>query len=266
MIKKIISGGQTGADQAALDVAIKLGISHGGWIPKGRMTENGSLPDKYHLKEMPTKSYAERTEKNILDSDGTLILSHGEITGGSSLTLKLAKEHNKPWLHIDFSQTIEFKAAQIINDWVIRHNIEALNVAGPRASKDPNIYKAAMDVLEAAVYLGNMEESTVELEKLSEEGLPRTVEEAVERLIAEIPLKDKVHIAHMKEEELELLYFSTGLYIINTFKISNGNSELLNSCRKLAGNDSLHEDSATALIIKELWKRLRETHRLKVIK
>ncbi len=85
MLKKIISGGQTGADQAALDAAIKLGIPHGGWIPKGRSTENGKLPDKYKLKEMPTKSYPNRTEQNVIDSDGTLIITHGKLTGGSNL-------------------------------------------------------------------------------------------------------------------------------------------------------------------------------------
>ena len=72
MIQKIISGGQTGADQAALDAAIKLGISHGGWIPKGRITEHGPLPDRYKLQEMPTDSYPARTEQNIIDSDGTV--------------------------------------------------------------------------------------------------------------------------------------------------------------------------------------------------
>ncbi len=81
-IKKIISGGQTGADQAALDFAIKHDIPHGGWIPKGRKTEDGIFPDKYHLQEMPTASYPKRTEKNILDSDGTLIFSKGTLTGG----------------------------------------------------------------------------------------------------------------------------------------------------------------------------------------
>ena len=81
MIDKIISGGQTGADRAALDVAIELGIPHGGWVPKGRKTEAGRLPAKYQLKEMPTDSYPERTEQNVLDSDGTLIISHGSLTG-----------------------------------------------------------------------------------------------------------------------------------------------------------------------------------------
>ncbi len=90
MLTKIISGGQTGADRAALDVAIELDIPHGGWIPKGRKTEDGVLPDKYQLQEMPTTSYPKRTEKNVLDSEGTLILSHGRLSGGSSLTIKIA--------------------------------------------------------------------------------------------------------------------------------------------------------------------------------
>ena len=86
MVTKIISGGQTGADRAALDVAIKLGILHGGWIPKGRLTENGKLDDKYQLKEMDTANYNQRTEQNVIDSNGTLILSHGKLTGGSDYT------------------------------------------------------------------------------------------------------------------------------------------------------------------------------------
>ena len=139
MLQKIISGGQTGADRAALDVAIELDIPHGGWIPKGRKTEDGVLPDKYQLKEMPTASYPKRTEKNVLDSDGSLILSHGKLTGGSALTLKTAKQHHRPRLHVDLNKTIEFEAAQLIHSWIIRHGIRVLNVAGSRASKDPII-------------------------------------------------------------------------------------------------------------------------------
>jgi hypothetical protein len=86
MIKKIISGGQTGADQAALDAAIKWDIPHGGWVPKGRRTESGPLSNRYQLKEMPTDSYPSRTEQNVIDSDGTLIITHGELTGGSEYT------------------------------------------------------------------------------------------------------------------------------------------------------------------------------------
>ena len=148
MLTKIISGGQTGADQAALDVAIKHGIPHGGWIPKGRKTEDGILPEKYHLQEMPTASYPKRTEKNILDSDGTLIFSRGKLTGGSALTRKLAKQHGRPWLHIDLEKVEETEAVQIIAGWIDKNGIQVLNVAGPRASKDPGIHDIVMQILE----------------------------------------------------------------------------------------------------------------------
>jgi len=90
-IEKIVSGGQTGADRAALDFAIKNNIHHGGWIPKSRLTEEGPLPTHYQLWEMETRSYAKRTEQNVIDSDGTLILSHGELSGGSDLTRQFPK-------------------------------------------------------------------------------------------------------------------------------------------------------------------------------
>lgn len=152
MLKKIISGGQTGADRAALDVAIKLEIPYGGWIPKGRKAEDGTLPEKYQLKEMSSPSYKVRTEQNVIDSDGTLIISHGELAGGSAVTQSFAKKHKKPCLHIDLNIISSFQAANEINDWILNNYIKILNVAGPRASKDPEIYKAASDILEAAIY------------------------------------------------------------------------------------------------------------------
>ncbi len=148
MIKKIISGGQTGADQAALDVAIKYNIPHGGWIPKGRLTEDGGLPTEYQLEEMPTESYSQRTEKNILDSDATLIVSHGKITGGPALTKKLAKQHNKQYLHLDMDEMSMLYALRFLKSWVSDNGIKILNVAGARASKDPNIYDATTKIIE----------------------------------------------------------------------------------------------------------------------
>jgi hypothetical protein len=95
MIRKIISGGQTGVDRAALDVAIEMNIPHGGWIPKGRLTEDGPLSDKYQLQEMNTTDYPTRTEKNILDSDGTLIFTRGKPSGGTALTIHFANQHDR---------------------------------------------------------------------------------------------------------------------------------------------------------------------------
>ena len=104
MVKKIISGGQTGADQAALDVAINLGIAYGGWIPKGRITENGVLDEKYKLNEMKTSNYNRRTEQNVIDSDGTLILFQRQMSGGTELTYRLAEKHRKPCHAVDLSR------------------------------------------------------------------------------------------------------------------------------------------------------------------
>lgn len=151
MISKIISGGQTGADQGALDAAIELDISHGGWIPKGRKTEAGPFSPKYHLQEMPTASYQARTERNVVDSDGTLILSHGPLTGGSALTEEMAKKHTKPFLHIDLTETSRLGAAQRIASWISQMDIQVLNVAGPRASEDSDIYQATKEIMRAVI-------------------------------------------------------------------------------------------------------------------
>jgi hypothetical protein len=153
MIKKIVSGGQTGADRAALDFSIKHNIPHGGWIPKGRLAEDNPLPDHYHLREMPTSSYPARTERNVIDSDGTLIISHGKLAGGSDLTRKFAILHGRSWLHIDLNQTDHTDAAAKIKEWIVQEEIEILKVTGPRASKDPHIYHKVMEILEL-VYTG----------------------------------------------------------------------------------------------------------------
>ena len=152
MIEKIISGGQTGADRAALDAAIEIGIPHGGWVPKGRLAEDGVVPPFYHLSEMPTDSYAVRTEQNVEGSDGTLLLSHGPLSGGSSLTQELTQKHDRPCMHIDLNRTTAFKAAAMIAAWITLHAIRTLNVAGPRASNDPDIYQKTKDILIAAFH------------------------------------------------------------------------------------------------------------------
>lgn len=144
---KIISGGQTGADRAALDVAIALGIPHGGWLPKGRKTEDGPLPRRYTLKEMDTESYKKRTEKNIKASDGTLIIAHGILTGGTALTESLAIKHDRPFLVLDLEEISQAQAVDAAQKWLGKNEIIVLNVAGPRASGDPRIYEAAKALL-----------------------------------------------------------------------------------------------------------------------
>lgn len=271
MIKKIISGGQTGADRAALDVAIQFKIPHGGWIPKGRKAEDGSLAEIYRLKEMPTASYQKRTEQNVIDSDGTLIIARGKLTGGSDLTREIALRHKKQLLGIDLNLTSHFDAASFIASWVKLQRVRVLNVAGPRASKDPRIYSDTIQILEQTIQILNHERRRTSLElehppKGKHSKPPEAVNEAVTRLIGELPLKDKTTIANMSEDDLTTLQFSLGTYIGREFGIWSGNRQLLDSCEIISGDAHLHPDFAPSVIIKELWKQLRETHKLRVLK
>lgn len=152
MLRKIISGGQTGVDRAALDVAMRLGIAHGGWVPKGRLAEDGPLPSYYQVEEMPTEEYAARTEKNVLAADGTLIISRGQPTGGTDYTRRMALKHGKQLLHIDLTLNQQpSTAGSLIASWIQMNRIEILNVAGPRESGDPQIYSEAATILAHAL-------------------------------------------------------------------------------------------------------------------
>lgn len=139
-LKKIISGGQTGADQGALDGARSCGFPYGGAIPAGRKTEAGTLPEKYCMVELSSHHYPDRTVKNVVDADGTLIVSSGSLSGGSLLTSKVARDRKKQCMHIDFDREEFPSAVKKVIAWVSRNNIEILNVAGPRASSDSGIY------------------------------------------------------------------------------------------------------------------------------
>jgi hypothetical protein len=144
---KIISGGQTGADRAALDVALKLKIPCGGWCPGDRAAEDGTLEQQYPLLPLPNAGYRQRTRQNVIDSDGTVILSFGPLTSGSKATAGFAKRFEKPCLVIDANLTTATEAAILLAVFLLRHRIHTLNVAGPRASGQPGIYAFVTDVL-----------------------------------------------------------------------------------------------------------------------
>jgi hypothetical protein len=274
MIKKIISGAQTGADRAALDFAINNDIPHGGWVPRGRKAEDGIIPDHYDVKEAPTSEYSRRTELNVIDSDGTLILTHGELSGGSALTEKLAEKHNKPCLHINLNQKPEFQATVDITHWISTNGIAVLNVAGSRASHDPKIYASTLSILETVLYLGIIEDKMPDFinrpygvdESSLKRKLPETLEQAVKQLIDELPLKDKTRLAAMSETDLNYLHPSLGAYIKTNYLVLNEKDKLMASCRQNSEDPGLDEDGVALIIIKNLWESLRKTHRLRRIK
>ncbi len=271
MIRKIISGGQTGADRAALDFAISKKIPHAGWDPKGRLAEDGPLQKKYKLKEMPTESYQDRTEQNVIDSDGTVIISHGRLTGGSAYTQKMARYHGKPCLHIDLKKLDGLAAAVELMTWVEGRDIKVLNVAGPRASENPEIYRMVKDVLQTLWVLKASNKRmpvAIQLKKSlprKNAKRPETVAEAVDRLISKMGLKDLNTVANMTEGDLINLHFTVGMWIRKNF-VYPRNNKLLQSCREVSEDKYLHWAQMHMVIIKELWKRLQETHKLRVVR
>lgn len=143
-VEKVISGGQSGVDRAALDVALELGIRCGGWCPNGRKAEDGFIAARYPMQETRLSDYSERTEWNVRDSDGTLVLNEGELEGGSEETVEVAEQHGKPYLVVDLKA---LPSTNQVAQWIDAKHIRVLNVAGPRESKRPGIYGRAKKFL-----------------------------------------------------------------------------------------------------------------------
>jgi hypothetical protein len=144
-IEKIVSGGQTGVDRAALDVAFELGIPSGGWCPKGRKAEDGPVDIRYPLKETNSANYRIRTEKNVRESDGTLIFTWREPKRGTALTIKFAQKYKKPYLVVDLSEGGD---PESVGRWGEVNKVKVLNIAGLRESELPGIYLRTVQFLQ----------------------------------------------------------------------------------------------------------------------
>lgn len=193
---------------------------------------------------MPTDSYPARTEQNVMDSDGTLIIARGKLTGGTDYTRQMTLKHRKHLLGIDLNLIGHYDAASLAASWIKLQRVQVLNVAGPRASKDPRIYSDVTRILEQVIKILADEENrtSVELEH-HEKGKPstppKTVEEAVDRLVDELSLKDRTTIANIAEVELNLLHINLGEYIRNEFGLWSGNDDLMFSCCTIAKTDKI---------------------------
>jgi hypothetical protein len=148
VIERIVSGGQTGVDRAALDAALALGLPCGGWCPRGRRAEDGPIDPRYPLQETPSADYPQRTEWNVRDSDGTLVLTRGRPHGGTALTIALARRLGRPVLVLDLEQGPD---PAEVPEWVEEKEVVVLNVAGPRESLQPGIREEAFAFLEKAL-------------------------------------------------------------------------------------------------------------------
>ena len=148
---RIISGGQTGVDRAALDAALALGVPCGGWCPAGRIDEDGIIPARYPVREMEKGGYFARTIQNLVDADGTLILYFGDLEGGTEETLFRCIKLHRPYLLLDASELSTSRAVEKAVAFIRERSIRSLNVAGPRASKRPEAYGYALEVVTGIV-------------------------------------------------------------------------------------------------------------------
>ena len=145
-IIKIVSGGQTGVDQGALDACRWIDFPYGGWIPKGRKTEAGTLPPIYKdMVEHSSAEYLPRTEANVVDSDATILLCYGKPTGGTLQTARFAIKHKRPWFHVRLDKPMDSEVKECV-EWLKESCPDnlVLNVAGTRESKKPGIQKATL--------------------------------------------------------------------------------------------------------------------------
>ncbi len=143
-LAKVLSGGQTGVDRAALDAALEAGLPVGGWCPRGRRAEDGPIDPAYPLSETPDPGYEQRTEWNVREADATLILNWGLLEGGTALTVDYLAAGERPYLLIQLDEDPDPKQ---VRQWLREGGFETLNVAGPRASKEPRVYEAARELL-----------------------------------------------------------------------------------------------------------------------
>jgi hypothetical protein len=145
---KIVSGGQTGVDRAALDAALQNRTECGGWCPEGRLAEDGAIPERYPVAELPSADYSKRTLRNVIDSDGTVIIYFDTVTGGTEKTLLFCLNQKKPRLLIDAAELTPERTAERIRKFVADHSISTLNVAGPRAGESPPAYAYALQAMD----------------------------------------------------------------------------------------------------------------------
>lgn len=274
ILEQIISGGQTGADRAALDTAIKFNIPHGGWITRGRRTEDGPLPEKYRLREMISRDYPSRTRQNILDSNGTVIIFRGDLTGGSRLTYTAARVAGKPVCRINLLTQDIFEAALILQSFVLENYIRVLNVAGPRASHDPAIYFDVKSVIESMLYLVYLDMETkgpsendfaADLPDIPVQGDADSLNQAVEWICGDLSLRSKTRIGRMDDDRVGGLYFLMLDYVKARTGLGRKNNKLLN--RLARGRPPLEytpEDGAMA-VVKALKVHLARHYKLRIL-
>jgi len=245
-LNKIISGGQTGAERAALDVAVKLGISRGGWTGKGRSKKSEPLPEQYRLKETPNPNDSAQSANNVLVSDGTLIVSHGGFSSGLELVIHLAGVYRRPCLHVDLHHASITESANMLKSWIRMNAIHALHVTGPTQAEDPRIYQDTVFLLQRAFQISRSREYQPAYTRSGLHESPKT-DDPIDEIISELPLKERVSIANMEKTDIKEVQRVFDRYV-----------------RKHPDADDKDDDNDD--LVEKLWEKLRGTYKLRVVK
>ena len=275
MIYRIISSGNPGVELAALDVARKLGINHGGWLTKGTSRQNRELMATYHLKETESFGQQYAVEKNVKDANGILLVSRGEKIPRLKYPVEAALKHHRQFLGIDLKQYPAFEAASLINSWAQIQKVTSVFVTGATELEVPGIYRSTHKILETVFYLGYVKSDAYTLspapgnlvtDDSAKSSPPRTVEECVERLNTIVSLKERALIANIQADELGQLRGGLGEFIKNAFGLYSGNDALMQSCAQVGKLSRPLAEEACAVILRAFWEDLRRTHRLRVVR
>ena len=236
--------------------------------------ENGPIPAEYGLVEASAVGFQFAMERNIIDSDGTLLITRGRKNEETRYAVQAALRHQRQLLHADLSQHSAFEAASLINSWASLQNIRIVFITGPSAVQDAVIYGQVRKIVETAFYLAFVKTGLYPEHRplkfdpgnARRQNSPASVEEAVARLKEILPLKDRAIMANLQPDELDHLGSGLGDYIKQNFGLFSGNEQLLDSCAKQAGIRQPMVDEACAVILRALWEDLQSTHKLRIIK
>ena len=243
MIEQVITLSRSGVEQAAADVADEYALAH-----RGRLPEDSS------------EDWDALVTQSVDMADGVLIIYRPQVSPIGDPVVERARKASKPLLEIEIADASVTEASARIDDWVSEHGIETVFITGPPKTEDGMIYFMAKLLLQTALDRGEMRIHSQRAE------WPTRVEEAVGRLRDALSLKDRITIANMTESELNSLDASLGTFIRAHFGLAEGNRDLLDACRSSYNRIDINPELAVAVIIELLWRQLRNTHKLRIVK
>ena len=275
MIKKIISIGNPGVDRAAIDAALDIGIPFVQGGPSILKPDSRSIDGQRSLIEKEAISITQNIEENIRNSDGTLIITSGELSKILRIIIDLTTVYIIPCLHVDLMKIPSFKALSLIVKWIRNHKIRILNIAGSDVGGNKRIYEKTYDIISGAYFLSQSGSTGISdlkdylftsYSRQLKKTRPENVDRTVGVLISELSLKDKVRIANLQIDEFTQLNSAFGDFVKGNINLSAKKPELIQTCQLLSKNLSFSEKDTAEMIIFELWKQLRKTHKLRIVK